>query len=128
MFKHLELQSIIILSLVALSTESLYRGTIYGSTQLISILTNSLIVSNGARGNKPGVNTIYDKDGNMIWQGQLTRGQKAGAFMYGTLALDENGEVYRDPETGEPELINYDFDNTKIWTRKVKATLRKKRR
>ena len=79
----------------------------------------SLIVSNGARSNKPGVNTIYDKDGNMIWQGQLTRGQKTGAFMYGTLALDENGEIYRDPETGEPELINYDFDNTKIWTRKV---------
>ena len=86
---------------------------------LISNQQYSLIVSNGARGNKPGVNTIYDKDGNMIWQGQLTRGQKAGAFMYGTLALDENGEVYRDPETGEPELINYDFDNTKIWTRKV---------
>ena len=39
--------------------------------------------------------------------------------MYGTLTLDENGEIYRDPETGEPELINYDFDNTKIWTRKV---------
>lgn len=79
----------------------------------------SIIVSNGARGNKPGVNTIYDKDGNMIWQGQLTKGQQAGMFTYGVLALDENGEIYRDPETGEPEMIDYDYDNTKIFTREV---------
>lgn len=79
----------------------------------------SVIVSNGARGNKPGVNTIYDRDGNMIWQGQLTKGQQAGAFTYGVLALDDDGQPYIDPETGEPEMIDYDFDNTKIWSRKV---------
>lgn len=79
----------------------------------------SIIVSNGARGNKPGINTIYDKDGNMIWKGQLEKGQQAGAFTYGVLALDENGEVYIDPDTGKPEMIDYDFDNTKIWTREV---------
>lgn len=82
----------------------------------------SIIVSNGARGNKPGVNTIYDKDGNMIWQGQLTKGQQAGMFTYGVLALDENGDPYIDPETGEPELINYNYDNCKIFTRKVDYT------
>lgn len=79
----------------------------------------SVIVSNGARGNRPGVNTIYDRDGNMIWQGQLTKGQQAGAFTYGVLALDDNGQPYIDPETGEPEMIDYDFDSTKIWSREV---------
>lgn len=79
----------------------------------------SVIVSNGARGNKPGVNTIYDRDGNMIWKGQLTKGQQAGAFTCGVLALDDNGQPYIDPETGEPEMIDYDFDKTKIWSREV---------
>jgi len=79
----------------------------------------SVIVSNGARGNKPGINTIYDKDGQMIWQGQLTKGQQAGAFTYGTFALDEEGNPYINPETGEPELIDYNFDNCKIFTREV---------
>lgn len=79
----------------------------------------SIIVSNGARGNKPGVNTIYDRDGNMIWKGQLTKGQQAGTFMYGVIALDEDGQPYIDPETGKPELVDYDFDNAKIWTREV---------
>ncbi len=79
----------------------------------------SIIVSNGARGGKPGINTIYDKDGQMIWQGQLAKGQQPGAFTYGVLALDENGEVYVDPETGKPEMIDYDYDNCKIFTREV---------
>ncbi len=79
----------------------------------------SVIVANGARSNNAGVNTIYDKDGNMIWKGTLTKGQLAGAFTCGLLALDENGEPYIDPDTGEPEMIDYDYDNTKIWTRKL---------
>lgn len=82
----------------------------------------SVIVSNGARGGKPGVNTIYDKDGNMIWQGQLTKGQQAGAFTYGAMALDDNGQPYIDPETGKPEIIDYDYDNCKIFTREVEWT------
>lgn len=79
----------------------------------------SIIVSNGARGDKPGINTIYDKDGNMIWQGQLTKGQQSGTFCHNVIALDEDGNPYIDPETGEPELIDYDYDNCKIWTREV---------
>lgn len=79
----------------------------------------SVIVSNGARGGKPGVNTIYDKDGQMIWQGQLTKGEKAGTFMYGKIALDSEGNPYINPDTGKPELIDYDYDNCKIFTREV---------
>lgn len=79
----------------------------------------SVIVSNGARGNKPGVNTIYDKDGKMIWQGELTKGQQLGCFFYSTFALDEDGNPYINPETGEPELVNYNYDNCKICTREV---------
>jgi hypothetical protein len=79
----------------------------------------SVIVSNGARGNKPGVNTIYDKNGKMIWQGELTKGQQNGSFFYSSYALDEDGAPYIDPETGEPEIDNMNYDQAKIYTREV---------
>ena len=83
----------------------------------------SVIVANGARSGNSGVNTIYDGDGNMIWKGKLTKGQQAGGFCCGLLALDENGQPYIDPDTGEPELIDYDYDECKIWTAKLERTM-----
>ncbi len=90
----------------------------------------SVIVSNGARGNRPGVNTIrimkpeYDENDNiisekLIWKGELNKGQQKGTFFYSTFTLDKDGLPYIDPETGKPEVDNMDYDNCKICTREV---------
>ncbi len=84
----------------------------------------SEIRSNGGRGNNPGVNTVYDASGNMIWKGEYTnKGQQAkGEFLYGTIAHDDvTGEPYFD-ENGKPERIKYDFNNGKMWSDKVDFT------
>lgn len=74
------------------------------------------IRSNGGRGNKKGTNTVYDNAGNMIWKGEYTNdGCQAGAFMFGTLVYDENGNPYYD-EDGNPETAYYDFDQAQMWS------------
>lgn len=78
------------------------------------------IRSNGGRGNKPGVNTVYDNAGNLVWKGEYTnKGCAAGAFMFGTLVYDENGNPYRD-EDGNPETASYDFNQAQMWSDKIK--------
>lgn len=78
----------------------------------------SEIRSNGARGNKPGENIVYDGNGNMIWKGTFSKGQEAGTFQFGTLALDSDGNIYYD-ENGNPEIANYDFDHAQMWSDEI---------
>lgn len=78
----------------------------------------SEIRSNGARGDKPGINTIYDSDGNMIWEGEFKKGELPGTCICGKLALDKQGQPVFD-ENGEPELIKYDFQDMKMCSREV---------
>lgn len=76
--------------------------------------------SNGGRGNKPGVNTVYDNTGSLVWKGEYTnKGCEAGSFMFGTLVYDENGNPYLDDE-GNPETALYDFNQAKMWSDKIK--------
>lgn len=78
------------------------------------------IRSNGARGGKPGVNTIYDGDGNMIWKGEYKKGKLDRTCFVTQLAVDPNThEVVFDPETGEPQFDNHNFDNLVMNTREV---------
>jgi len=90
----------------------------------------SIIVSNGALSGNHGVNTIkikkpvFDQNGNPTGQkeevkGYLKKGQLPGTFFYSTFALDENGMPYVNPETEELEMIDYNYDNCKIFTREV---------
>lgn len=79
----------------------------------------SEIRSNGARGNKPGVNTVYDNAGNMIWKGEYKKGgEQLGQFLYGQIPVDENGNPYLD-EDGKPEMVDYDFDQAKMWSERI---------
>ncbi len=78
----------------------------------------SEIRSNGARGDKPGINTIYDSDGNMIWEGEFKKGELPGTCICGKLALDKQGQPILD-EDGNPELIDYDFQDMKMCSREV---------
>lgn len=78
----------------------------------------SEIRSNGARGNTPGENRVYDGAGNMIWKGTFEKGQEAGTFQFGALALDSDGNIVYD-ENGEPEIANYDFDHAQMWSDRI---------
>lgn len=78
----------------------------------------SEVRSNGARGNTPGENRIYDGDGNMIWKGTFSKGQEAGTFQFGTLALDSDGNIYYD-ENGNPEIAHYNFDHAQMWSDEI---------
>lgn len=78
----------------------------------------SEIRSNGARGNTPGENRVYDGDGNMIWKGTFSKGQEAGTFQFGTLALDSDGNIYYD-EDGNPEIADYDFNHAQMWSDEI---------
>lgn len=76
------------------------------------------IRSNGARGNSIGKNMIYqyDNDYNLVYKGEFSKGESFGTFLYGKIVVDpETGEVVRN-EDNKPELAEYDFNQTVIYT------------
>ena len=61
---------------------------------------------------------LYDKYDNLI-EGKYIRGNNMGEFLYGRYVYDDNGNMYIDEETGEPERTYFDFSQGKMWSKEV---------
>lgn len=70
--------------------------------------------------NHNGQNTVrvFDENGDLVYRGEYKKGEDAGAFMFGTILTDENGEPYYDDD-GNPEKVDYNFDQSKMFTSKM---------
>ncbi len=62
---------------------------------------------------------VYDSNYDLVYRGEYKKGQDAGAFMFGTIITDENGEPYYD-DNGQPEKVDYNFDQGKMFTSEMK--------
>ncbi|MBO6088326.1 hypothetical protein J6P92_08295 [bacterium] len=70
------------------------------------------------------INPVRDKYGNVtgyekVWRGDFKKGQLDQSFFFNTFARDENGDVYIDENTNQPEQINYDFTDGEMVSRAV---------
>lgn len=73
------------------------------------------IRSNGRNGQR-NIRSIFDKNNNLIYQGDYEKGEEPGTFLYGAIIYDpETGEPYYD-ENGNPEFAQYDFDQAVIYS------------
>lgn len=73
------------------------------------------ISSNGRNGQR-NIRSIFDKNNNLIYQGDYEKGEEPGTFLYGAIIYDpETGEPYYD-ENGNPEFAQYDFDQAVIYS------------
>lgn len=70
--------------------------------------------SNGRDG-KRNIRSVFDKNGNLVYRGDIERGQEKGTFLYGSVIYDDDGNVIKN-DKGEPEFAQYDFDNAKVYS------------
>ena len=70
------------------------------------------------RNGQTNTKSVFDKNNELIWEGEYKRGENPGTFMYGTFVYDEDGNPYLD-EDGNPQKAYYDFDKGKMWSDRV---------
>lgn len=72
-------------------------------------------VRTNGRDGKRNIRSVFDKSGNLVYRGDIERGEKNGTFLFGSVIYDDNGDIiYNDK--GEPEFAQYDFDNAKVYS------------
>lgn len=72
-------------------------------------------VRTNGRDGKRNIRSVFDKSGNLVYRGDIERGEKNGTFLFGSVIYDDNGNIiYNDK--GEPEFAQYDFDNAKVYS------------